>query len=36
MRHDAVIVDGSFAGLSVAIYVARTRRTARPGLRPTA
>ena len=27
MRHDAIIVGGSFAGLSAAIYIARARRT---------
>jgi thioredoxin reductase len=27
MRHDAIIIGGSFAGLSAAIYIARTRRS---------
>src|SRR3954468_23963922 len=27
MRHDAIIVGGSFAGLSAAMYVARARRS---------
>ncbi len=27
MRHDAIIIGGSFAGLSAAIYVARARRS---------
>ncbi len=29
MRHDAIIVGGSFAGLSAAMYLARARRTVR-------
>ena len=27
MRHDAIIIGGSFAGLSAAMYIARARRT---------
>jgi thioredoxin reductase len=27
MRHDAIIIGGSFAGLSAAIYIARARRS---------
>src|SRR5688572_14385742 len=27
MRHDAVVIGGSFAGLSAAMYIARARRT---------
>ena len=27
MRHDAIIIGGSFAGLSAAIYVTRARRS---------
>lgn len=29
MRHDAIVVGGSFAGLSAATYIARARRTVR-------
>src|ERR687886_2573003 len=28
MRHDALIIGGSFAGLSAAMYIARARRSA--------
>ena len=27
MRHDAIVVGGSFAGLSAALYIARARRS---------
>ncbi|MBB4005576.1 thioredoxin reductase [Aurantimonas endophytica] len=27
MRHDAIVVGGSFAGLSAATYIARGRRS---------
>lgn len=27
MRHDAIIIGGSFAGLSAALYIARARRS---------
>src|SRR5262245_21089930 len=27
MRHDAIVIGGSFAGLSAATYIARARRT---------
>lgn len=29
MRHDAIVIGGSFAGLSAAIYIARARRSVR-------
>jgi thioredoxin reductase len=31
MRFDAVVVGGSFAGLSAATYIARTRRSVLEG-----
>src|SRR5512138_1198425 len=29
MRHDAIVIGGSFAGLSAALYIARARRSVR-------